>query len=385
LPEHRPVSLPDEIPGVNWEENEARILALVELVATGEAVALVGAGVSARAGYDSWPDLLDKLEGRANEIRPGFIRPKTTGDSREYLAIAQSVRDHISGAGSRQVWHDEMGRAFYRNRETIVGSLGTLHRELVRLPFRSFVTTNVEAVLEIALEEFQSVKGRVESVAVWNGNDSRLLSPAIRGIASSNAAVTYVLHLHGVYWSGRSLILCADEYAEAYGIPLLAALGPKAANGELPLPPPQPPPQHLLLLTTSLLATRRIVFVGFSLDDVYFTEVLRRVSDMLWEWDTATHFAVMPIDASRASEQLRRAAELKVRLGIVTVFYPVIDGSYAALDSLISSVAREVEDRRAPIVSPDAATSVASTAVALPDWVHRNNVEQLARLQHDED
>ena len=44
------------------DENLKRKHELIELVASGEAVLIVGAGSSARVGYPDWPDLLKKLE-----------------------------------------------------------------------------------------------------------------------------------------------------------------------------------------------------------------------------------------------------------------------------------------------------------------------------------
>ena len=391
LHENQPQAQAELIPGFDDEENEARTRALVDLIATGEAVALVGAGLSVRIGYDSWPRLLSTLEVRANAIREGLSIGPTTGDPREYLAIAQRIRDHIADPGtpgSRQTWYNEIGQLFARHRDTIRGSLGSIHRDIARLPFRSFLTTNVEEAIEVALEEFRPSCRRAEGVAVWNGNDRRLLSRAIRGIAAPDDAASYVLHLHGVYWSGSSLVLCADEYAEAYGIPALAGLGPKGSDGASPTSSKSPAsPTHLFLLTTALLSTRRVVFVGFSLDDVYFTEVLRRVSDMLWEWQTATHFAIMPIEPGNSAERLRRAAELKRRSGIETVFYPVVDGNYGALDALIARIADDVEARRSSAAphSISGAPVIESGAANMPEWVVRNNDAQIARLDGDED
>ena len=44
------------------DENEERKRELIELVASGEAMLIVGAGSSARVGYVTWNRLMDELE-----------------------------------------------------------------------------------------------------------------------------------------------------------------------------------------------------------------------------------------------------------------------------------------------------------------------------------
>jgi hypothetical protein len=177
--------------------------------------------------------------------------------------------------------------------------------------------------------------------------------------------------------------MCADEYADAYGIPTLGLLGPPSAGGEPPRPRPAPStPMPLFLLASALMTTRRIVFIGFSLDDVYLTEVLRRVSDVLWEWDTATHFALMPLEAEQSSEQIQRAADLREQLGIETVYYPVDRGNYAALENLISRIASDLKTRASATAAAEPTRAVASAGGGpLAEWVERNNAAQLAKVE----
>jgi hypothetical protein len=372
-------------PGFDAGVNEARTQRLIELISTGEAIALVGAGVSIQAGYDSWSGLLTKLEGAANAIRPGLDEHASTCDPRDYLSLAQRIRDHVVNPpdpAGKSRWYNEIGRIFARDDEAILSSLTPLHRDLVGLPFRAFCTTNYESVIEVALRDVVPSRGQPQAVAVWNGNDRRILSPAIRGIAGAQGGVPYVIHLHGMYWAEGTVIMCADEYADAYGIPTLGLLGPPSAEGEPPPPRSAPSrPMPLLLLTTALMTTRRVVFIGFSLDDVYLTEVLRRVSDLLWEWDTTTHFAIMPLDLSKGTEQIQRAADLKRQMGIETVFYSVDGGSHAALENLISRIANEVHARTAVATGEPTRSVAAAGGGPLADWVERNNVVQLAKVE----
>ena len=54
------------------DENEERKRELIELVASGEAILIVGAGSSARVRYVTWEGLLDELENLANRCGEGL-------------------------------------------------------------------------------------------------------------------------------------------------------------------------------------------------------------------------------------------------------------------------------------------------------------------------
>lgn len=49
------------------KENDERKRELIELVASGEAILIVGAGSSRRVRYPDWPGLLQELENRASK------------------------------------------------------------------------------------------------------------------------------------------------------------------------------------------------------------------------------------------------------------------------------------------------------------------------------
>ena len=72
-------------------ENEERKRELIELVASGEATLMVGAGSSARVGYVTWKELLKKLEDLANECGEGLNQEQKGND----LAYAEDIKSHI--------------------------------------------------------------------------------------------------------------------------------------------------------------------------------------------------------------------------------------------------------------------------------------------------
>ena len=375
---------------------------LVAVVAAGEAVLLVGAGSSMSAGFASWTGLLQHLEQRADEASPP-VRGTHAASILGALQRAARARDRLVRAQGWEHYHGILGRLFHRPAGELRAALTSFHRDLVRLPFRALLTTNYDRVLEAALEAEFPAGPMPMSVAVWNG-DQQLISPGLRSIAVPGGpdAPRYILHLHGLISLGRSIVLCADDYADAYGIPELAgpdSNGGGRARGNVRAAPPAPArrPTLLYTLVSSLLATRRVVFVGFSLDDPYFTEVLRRVSDAMWEWGGSVHFAILPIAADRAPEQRLRARELKTALGIETVFYEVSVSDHATeRDALVARLRHEVDARH--VAAPDArpaigdpageAKSTAPDAAGgprLPQWALANNAAQRARLDRHAD
>ena len=91
----------------------------------------------------------------------------------------------------------------------------------------------------------------------------------------------------------------------------------------------------------SVLATRRVVFVGFSLDDPYFEKMLETVSKDLWRWDKPIHFAIMSISPDSVQDSKDKAKRLKREYGIETVFYENLDGSHLSLDHIIAEIAQK--------------------------------------------
>lgn len=85
------------------------------------------------------------------------------------------------------------------------------------------------------------------------------------------------LHVHGIYSKPESIVLCETDYSRRYVESLTA--------------------QRKLF---ALLATQRIAFFGFSLNDPAFLEILRVCRATLGGGDPR-HFAVLPLEGERAA------------------------------------------------------------------------------------
>jgi hypothetical protein len=104
-------------------------------------------------------------------------------------------------------------------------------------------------------------------------------------------------------------------------------------------------------LLWSILATRRVVFVGFSMDDPYFNKMLETVSTDLWVRNKSIHFAIMGISPENIKDSKDKADNLKLKYGVETVFYEVFDGSHHRLYELVDEIYKEskVESHPTPI------------------------------------
>ena len=142
------------------KENIERKRELIELVASGEAVLIVGAGSSARVGYPDWSDLLKKLEDLASKLGNDFYQndQKREKDPLEYAEDIKSyIRDKTDGLGR---YHDFLYSLFQLKSP----SYNKFHRLLVDLPVRGILTTNYDTVLTEALtkkRKTQSKKGEI--------------------------------------------------------------------------------------------------------------------------------------------------------------------------------------------------------------------------------
>ena len=249
------------------DENEERKRELIELVASGEAILLVGAGSSARVGYVTWEGLLQELENLANRCGAGLDQTRK-GDA---LAYAEDIKSHIrEKEGNLGKYYDLLYELFQPNAQ----DHDEFHRVLVDLPFRGILTTNYDTVLEAALlgkkneaeREGKQIHPIDESPLVIGPDAPRLIHEFLLSRNNDPRIPQRIAHLHGLYRYRESIILSADDYIKNYGM-RVKKTGEGPGNEERWT-------LHRKLLW-AILATRRVVFVGFSMDDPYFKKNVR--------------------------------------------------------------------------------------------------------------
>ena len=301
------------------DENEERKRELIELVASGEAVLIVGAGSSARVGYVTWEELLEELESLANRCGAGLDQTRK-GDELEY---AEDIKSHIRDKT------EDLGR-YYALLQNLFSpkdpSFEDFHRKLVSLPFRGILTTNYDTVLEAALGNIEP-RFAYDNWLVIDENSAGRVNEFLMAMNNDKRMIRRIAHLHGKSDSPSSVILSIEDYYGAYGLRLAANHVQRDSEWTL----------HRKLLW-AMLATRRVVFIGFSMNDPYFKKMLETVSADLWRWDKSIHFAIMSISSDGAEDTKARAEELKLEYSVGTVFYEDPDNLHQGLDQIVDEI-----------------------------------------------
>ena len=307
--------------------NTERKRELIELVASGEAILIVGAGSSMRVDYPDWACLLKKLENLTGELDDEF-KPDPVKRKDRPLEYAEDIKSHIyDKTGDLKRYYSLL----YNLYNTKLPLFDNFHEMLVSLPFRGILTTNYDVVLEAALNKVEQSFIPDKSLVIDEDSAERVHEFLMEMIDKS--IPRRIAHLHGQYDYPKSIILSSKDYQEAYGLePPASADQEKRGPSEWTL--------HRKLLW-ALLATRRAVFIGFSMKDPYLNRILDAVSKDLWRWDKSTHYAILGISPDRSEHSI--AKELKHDYGIDTVFYPVFDNDdpHKGLYDIVVEIAEE--------------------------------------------
>ena len=321
---------------------------LTELVGSRETVLIVGAGSSKRLGYPDWQELLQEVEKLTTECDVDF---KPNIKLREYkpLEYVDIMKRHIFS-------HQDGGRKYYALFDRLFGSKEILeselhfHKTLVSLPFRGFLTTNYDLILEDALQTIGEVNAHKDSFIV-NENTAGQVHRFL--LAMLDTETRGVAHLHGKYDDPERIVLGSEDYQSIYDPPFSREISKSnffqricfwiLRREENQAQQGSKWTLHRKLLW-AVLATRQVVFVGFSMKDPYFKKMLESVSNDLWRWDRSIHFAITSISSknSEAIQARYRAAKFKRDYGIETLFYTDTDGKHQGLADIVYEVAKEL-------------------------------------------
>jgi hypothetical protein len=160
-----------------------------------------------------------------------------------------------------------------------------------------------------------------------------------------------VFHLHGKYDVTQSIILCEREYTGKYGFKPKKPVGDlydEVINKNIS----REQFEQLLYeygyewpirrkIIWSLLATQRLVFIGFSMSDPYFLKMFEFVSDDIYPYGSDTHYLVLRIPAGDATDHFKRAEWFKYQYGIETVFFVENDDN-SGLELFITELGEKI-------------------------------------------
>lgn len=290
----------------------------------GEAVLMAGAGCSASL-YPDWLSLIHLMHSEALQLEPAFAPfnkefhnylsyadelKRCLGQDRFYNVIFQCFKPKNSDAKRFEKFHQ------------------VLCRFLVDGKLRGITTTNYDYIFEDALT---SVTGRNESAVRIDNGIARAKIFEFLFSLNKGGVPKRILHLHGVYDEPNSIILSGSEYEEKYGFKLTQSATTfyqktreeisEAEFSALLIEFGLNWTQHRKILW-SLFATRRLIFMGFSLSDPYFNQMLTSVSQDLHTYSYDNHYLVLRMMKDADKEKaFARAQTLKKNYGIETVFF----------------------------------------------------------------
>ena len=291
------------------KENEERKRELIELVASGEAVLIVGAGSSKGVEYPDWPELLKQLEQLAKKYGDGFKQDEGKRENHP-LEYAEDIKSHIcKETGNLDRYYALLQELFGPKNPPFKD----FHRKLVLLPFRGILTTNYDTVLEAALGNIEPVSAYDNSLVIDQSSVARV-HEFLMAMNNDKRMTRRIAHLHGRFDISDRLILSIEDYRRAYRLNLTDGKNSEDYESEL-----------RFKLLWAVLATRRVVFVGFSMNDPYLNKILQAVSNDLWRWDKSIHYTIMSISRRSTDESKERAKWLKREHGVSTVFYEDFD------------------------------------------------------------
>jgi hypothetical protein len=306
--------------------------AMMELIASGESIAFVGAGLSVPLGYPGWTALLSVLEAEATALG------EFTATDGPGLLRAQSAKVHFAKKGQISLYHSMLGREFGPRTVNCTDT----HRRLVGLPFRAFVTTNYEDGVETALLQHSDDERRSASptIIIKPGDEDRhRVSLFLRSLTEPRGQ-RLVGHLHGHHSDTRNIILAQDDYDAAYGS---GQAGHKTTLH-----------RHLVW---ALFATRRLIFTGCGMDDPPVRELLGLVATGLWETRTPMHYVILPLDRQSLDKAESTAAFFK-KFGLQVVYYDNQKGDHSLLTTLFDETLVRVGARRTSVVGASAAAMI---------------------------
>jgi hypothetical protein len=319
--------LPPERAAELTRVNGPGLAALRKYLDSGEAVAVLGAGVSAPL-YPLWDglisELVDAAAGRLDEREAETCRALARDSPEEVVEI---VRERLSVGSYREVLRDVLRARV----DPESGRSWTPVQELVcRCPFKAVVTTNYDpGIVDARIR----VRPGALSTGFTTWEDELGLDRWRTGDVFGDAELP-VLFAHGQHNRPDSVVLATTEYRRAYA-------------GKLPQ-------------VLARLVDGHLVWLGFSFADQRIAAILREIADhtgtRIDPGGAPRHVAVMAWDPdAEANDPGMLARRAEIRYGAHVLLYPAPDGDHSALALLLETMtdvrfpaARDLPSRPTP-------------------------------------
>ncbi|MER9000608.1 SIR2 family protein [Mesorhizobium sp. M0051] len=265
-------------------------------------LAVIGSGASINSGYPSWPDLMIELRKKAGATaRIHQLAEALKGDA------AWEAEFHSKTLGKRTF------SEFIKERFGPPIVLAEPHQTIAAIPFRHFLTTNYDPCIELALHQMNELAPAV----LWE--DGNALSRFLIGLSRTGEPRS-VVYLHGRYSRPQHAILTETSYVRRY-------IKSDDARRKL----------------LAIFMTNPVVFVGFSMSDPDFGNLMREVTARL-RTRSPCHYALMSYGSEPEREALRH--RMRGKFGVEPVFYSLAksgEDKYANLLNLLQALSPQTK------------------------------------------
>jgi hypothetical protein len=291
---------------------------LVTVVRGKRALALVGAGMSARVGYPSWASLMSTLADRAvREARKRRNSPEQAPRGTNEHRLPNEFRDDFT-------WQGEVLRtrieSITNNNDAYLAFLketfalnerkpDRCSRLVAGLPFRHFLTTNYEQVLALAMKAERRVSPKTID---WTVEQDAL---RMMHTLLDEHEEPHLVYLHGRIENPEGIVLTDRDYARHY-------LRSDSTMRKL----------------FALFALNRFVFFGFSLTDPDLMALMRQVAGGLAYERRPRHFVILSAGPGYPRDDMRE--RLINKFGVRPIFYENSDGKHTQFASLLCELDR---------------------------------------------
>lgn len=271
---------------INWarSEDEDTFGELVSTIHSGNCAVFIGAGLSANANYPTWKELLNRFSEFVYQHTGSY--PKASND---YYEWAENCKNLLN---NDNCYREFIIREFGPNANT----LDTTHtyEDLDKIGFSAIVTTNYDAC--------------IVNASTRNSSGRKLLSyPHLDAGYLHSEIIGNIFHIHGIVHpnnplqTAKSIVFTKSEYEKAY-------------NQEEELP-------NFLY---QLVKNHNLLFIGFSLDDDYFIDQVRRIwASRVTQQENLRilgqqlveirHYAILSSKLKKPEKEINQGISVKIR------------------------------------------------------------------------
>lgn len=277
---------------------------LKEVLCQDDTVLFIGSGISRWSGLPTWAGMIENLAEYVDHH----------GGSSELIRVEARKGDFLQAAsyGFDKLSKMQIGEFIRQASKYGTAKPHDIHKKIVNLGPRAFITTNYDDLIEQSLRKWR--QDEFCPAPVTNRNLTELA-----GIVQARAN-SFIFKPHGDAGDSESIILTREQYR------LLLAQGERHAA---------------LDSLTMLLASRPVVYLGFSLRDPDFNYI-RDLLANTYRNGIRDHFAIMADVTEPEIDYWRR------NYGIHLVSYSTFEGSDKSRDH--SSILKLLDDLATPAI-----------------------------------